>query len=133
MKRGLRSAVFTGLVSLLALGIATAWVAPSALADVPDSEKPEWQQRYRDLLDTASEAASRYEVANAIYTKNRQINRKRGEARQSINTELQEAQIGLAEARAALQEFPEEARRAGVPPGWLREVEEERGVASGNF
>ena len=33
---------------------------------------------------------------------------------------LQEARQGLSSARKALEDFEEEARRAGVPPGWLR-------------
>jgi hypothetical protein len=34
--------------------------------------------------------------------------------------EVQEARQALADARKALDDFEEEARRAGVPPGWLR-------------
>jgi hypothetical protein len=121
--------IFTGLLSVLALGLATT-VATPALAELPDSGKAEWQARYRSLLDSVSEAASRYEAAKAVYSKNRQINRKRGDARFDINTELSEAQIELADARVALEDFPEEARRAGVPPGWLREVEDAAGAAA---
>jgi hypothetical protein len=121
--------IFAGLLSVLALGLATT-VATPALAEVPDSAKAEWQARYRSLLDSVSEAASRYQAAKAIYTKNRQINRKRGDARFDINTELSEAQIELADARAALEDFPDEAHRAGVPPGWLREVEDTAGAAA---
>lgn len=122
-------AVFAGLAMALALGLLTT-IATPALAELPDSEKAGWQQRYRDLLDSVSAAGSRYELAKASYSKNRQINRKRGEARAEINDELRESQIELATARAELADFPELARRAGVPPGWLREVEDSAGVAS---
>lgn len=35
--------------------------------------------------------------------------------------ELETAKAGLEKARQDLEDFEEEARRAGVPPGWLRE------------
>jgi len=117
------SLVFAGLVSTLALALATV-VATPALAELPDGDKAEWQQRYRDLIESVSAAASRHEAAKAAYTKNRQINRKRGEARDKINVELQESEVALAKARADLRDFPDLAHRAGVPPGWLREVED---------
>jgi DNA-nicking Smr family endonuclease len=121
--------VFAGLLPALALGLATTVAAP-ALADLPDSEKAAWQTRYRNLLEAESAAASRYEVAKATYSRNQKRNRRRGEARASINDELAMAQIELGQARAALDDFPAEAHRAGVPPGWLREVEDAAGAAS---
>lgn len=122
-------AVFAGLVPALALGLVTTLATP-APAGLPDSEKAEWQQRYRDLLESVSAAASRYEAARVAYSMNRLNNLRLGEARAEINEEFREAQIELATAQAELADFPELARRAGVLPGWLREVDDSAGAAS---
>src|SRR5262245_16916627 len=37
-----------------------------------------------------------------------------------LQKELEAAQAALAQAKKALEDFEEEARKAGVPPGWLR-------------
>ena len=43
-------------------------------------------------------------------------------AQQQEQTEqLEQARRGLVEAKQAMDAFEEEARRASVPPGWLRE------------
>jgi hypothetical protein len=42
------------------------------------------------------------------------------EEKTQAESRLQEAQSGLAEARKALETFEQDARRAGVPPGWIR-------------
>ena len=88
------------------------------------SLKHEWQGRYRALLAAAAEANARYSGAKARYSKNRQRNTERGKARDEINSELRDAQIAKAKADAELADFPDLARRAGVEPGWLREVED---------
>lgn len=95
------------------------------LADVAGPEaKAAWQGRYRTLIDQVAGALTRYEIARARYSKNRQRNTARGQARKQINDQLRQAEIERADAEAELAEFPEIARRAGVPPGWLREVED---------
>jgi hypothetical protein len=43
------------------------------------------------------------------------------EERIQLEKELEEVRKGFTEAQKALDDFMEEARRAGVPPGWVEE------------
>jgi chromosome segregation ATPase len=50
--------------------------------------------------------------------------RARGERKAAILAELEAAEKALQEAKRELAEFEAQARRDGVPPGWMREVRE---------
>ena len=49
-----------------------------------------------------------------------------GPDRDALTAEIASAQKDLEAARREVAEFPDDARQAGIPPGWLREVEERR-------
>ncbi len=114
--------------SLAAIALMLAAVVASpALGEPSDprqAAKLRWQADYQQVLQQLATANADYEAARRVYNKNKQNRHKRGEARREINEKLRNAQIAKAKAEAELREFPEVARRSGIPPGWLREVEE---------
>lgn len=111
-------------LGIAALAIVVLLVAAPIGAQPDESEKADWQDRYRTLIENAALASVRYDAAKRAYSKNRQRNVKRGDKRKEINLTVHDAEIAKAKADEELAEFPELARRAGVPPGWLREVED---------
>ncbi len=136
MKAGVACALAALAALAWSLAPAPVWAQAATASEAADRDeqplpdlagpeaKAEWQGRYRALIDQVSGAVTRYEIARARYSKNRQRNTARGQARREINEQLREAEIERTEAEAELAKFPEIARRAGVPPGWLREVED---------
>ena len=91
----------------------------------PESAKREyWQTKYATIIAQATSAEKKVEVTRVAYRESRQRDRPRGTERQQLVTDLETAEAEWAAASKRLAEFPEEAHRAGVPPGWLREVEE---------
>jgi hypothetical protein len=106
----------------LAVGVAS--------AEVDDAAKKEyWQKRYAQILVRAAGAERQLAMSRVAYRESRQRDRPRGEARQQLVVALQEAETEYEAASKLLAEFPEDARRAGIPPGWLREVEERQAGA----
>lgn len=122
--------------ALVAAAFALASVAPMAgpaRAEPPATESPAapepdpetlhkeyWQKRQAELERAVEDARLRLERAEAEYSRGRRANRLRGQAKVEVLQEIEDAKQDLAAAEAALDAFPEEARRAGVPPGWLR-------------
>ena len=98
--------------------------AGNARAGIEEVEKARFQERYAELIQSVASAEVRAVESRAAYTKARQRNRLKGEYRELIMTEMEEAEAQLARLKKELDAFPEDARRAGVPPGWMREVEE---------
>jgi hypothetical protein len=90
--------------------------------------KIEWQTRYREAIVRERQARARLEAAEATYAKGRHREHLRGEPREVAVEELEAARAELEAARRQLEQVPQEARRAGVLPGWLREVEESLGA-----
>ncbi len=92
-------------------------------------EKAAWQKRIRDWKERLAKAEARY----------RELDQKRldtlgkwgGPASghlegrveaDKIQKQMDEVQVEINEARSMIDTvIPEEARRAGIPPGWLRE------------
>jgi len=114
-----------GLLLSLALSILLGFPAS---ADVPESQKGEWQKRYADLITSARDSEQRVHESNAAYNKAKQRGRLRGAYKVTIMENIQTAEADHSRDQQALDAFPEEARQAGVPPGWLREVEDRLGV-----
>jgi hypothetical protein len=98
--------------------------APEAQApaspDPATAEREHWQARKRELEKAVEDAQARLDRAEATYGRGRRANRMRGDAKVEALKELDEARDQLAAAQQALEDFPEEARHAGVPPGWIR-------------
>lgn len=97
-----------------------AWAEPPASPDPEAEQRAYWQERKAELERTYEEARLRFERAEAEYSRGRRANRAKGERRAELKRDLAEARKALAQAESELEAFPEEARRAGVPPGWIR-------------
>ena len=69
------------------------------------------------------------EALNA-YKSMRHRRRERGEAKAAILQEQEAAEEALTRANRTLEVTLEEARRSGVPPGWIREAMEDPPAAS---
>lgn len=107
-------------------------VKPSGAADQDyiDAEiKAEWQDRIRAARQRLANAQRRYqelerkrneEVAKSGASP---IGQLEGRVKaQQMEAEMQQAQKDIDDARNEVEnDIPEEARKAGVPPGWLRE------------
>ena len=116
-------------LALLAASCAVLAVAGAALASDVYSDKQRfvWQERLRQAHVEMKEARAREEVAVEHVAKLRHRRKPRGEGRQALLTELDAARAARDVAEQELEDFYEVARRAGVPPGWLRlpEVEDD--------
>jgi hypothetical protein len=112
---------------LLSLALSFLLGFPAA-ADVPESDKGSWQQRYADLITRARDSEQRVHESKAAYNKAKQRGRLRGEYKVTIMENMKTSEEDFARDQKALDEFPEMARQEGVPPGWLREVEDRAGI-----
>ncbi len=93
------------------------------------SKKAEWQQRLRDWKKRLAEAEKRY--ADLEQERNELLRRRGTPAyappgdrikAQQIEQEMEQVKKEIAEARNMIDVvIPDEARKAGIPPGWLRE------------
>lgn len=88
-----------------------------------ERSKFEWQQRYRLAIARERSARVEYERASMAWKRGMRRHRLRGDRRVKARERLQDAEAQLHAAASDLESIPEDARRAGVPPGWLREVE----------
>lgn len=111
-----------GILGTVALAVFLSGIAESAQPD-----KREWQQRYTELIVEVQTLEQRVVLGEAAYSRNKTRHRLSGERKIEIIADLNEAKAQLVDAKQRLEAFPDEARRAGVPPGWLREVDERRG------
>ena len=88
-----------------------------------DRTRKAWQDRYRNAIDRERAARIELEAAQAAYNRGRHRQKLRGDKRVRALERIRLAEQELAEATRDLERVPDEARRAGVPPGWLRDVE----------
>ena len=112
------------------LAAAVSLAAPQVLAQpasvgAQESSKPYWQNRYRELKTQMSDANMRLTQAKREYNKAKQRNRLRGDYKNQILQEIQSAEMDFEDAQKAFDALPDEARAAGVPPGWFREIDED--------
>lgn len=84
----------------------------------------EWTGRIREARSAVAEARRRHTAAVEAFQKARHRHRARGEAKQELMVERQDSRVALEEAERDLKGLLEEARRNGVPPGWIRDAEE---------
>jgi len=94
-----------------------------------EASKARWQQRLRDWKDRLAKAEQQYQDLDQQRT---QLLGSRGSAAyapiadrlkaEQIGQQLKDVQREIDNARNMIENvIPEEARKAGVPPGWLRE------------
>lgn len=116
------------LVPLLAVTAGLTIVFAQTGANGDEIQRKEyWQKRYAMVLSRRADAEVRIEIGRKAVRKARQRDRFKGQHRTAIVVELRSAQKELETVIKLLEEFPESARQAGVPPGWLREVEDRQG------
>lgn len=114
------------LVLLVVLGVAAlqSSAEPPGQAEQEEEQKVYWQDRYRELTKRIRDARERLEAASAELSRSRHHRTLRGgEQKLPLLGEVARAEADLTDSTRALEALPEEARRAGAPPGWLREVE----------
>ena len=118
------------LVVVLLLA-ALGWTGP-ALAGIPSTQtqvatptdRATWVKAIRDAREDLAAARGRYEEARKAYNKMKQRRKARGASKEALVQERDEAAAGLAEAERGMEQLLESARRAGVPPGWIRQAME---------
>jgi hypothetical protein len=104
----------------VALFLPLALRAADPPADPEAEERATWEQAVRDARAALAAAQERHAAADRAYRQMRHHHRGRGEKKAEILAEREAAAQELAEAQERLEALPEEARRAGVPPGWLQ-------------
>lgn len=118
------------LAALCALGtLLLGTMALPAIAETdPEAaaEKAYWQKRYASLLDEAEVLRETVERERELYADANRRNYRRGDKRHRHRKAMLEAAARLEVVERELEALPDEARRAGALPGWLREVELER-------
>lgn len=110
----------TALAFLVSASLVGAVPLPAAAEDVDKRLKVEWVGRHREVTLEYTHALAELETARASHRKARQRHRLQGERRAELETNLEAAETRYAAAQQAMDAFPEDARRAGVPPGWFR-------------
>jgi hypothetical protein len=98
--------------------------APSAESAGSAKEVGEWRERLLEAQQRLESARERAAATQHAYRDWRQRKRPRGEKKEELLAKLEGAEQELAEAEAELPVLLDEARRAGVPPGVLREFED---------
>ncbi len=104
-----------GLPSYAASGVAPAEVTPA-------SDHDAWVERIVAAQESMDQANQRYANAVQAYVRMRHRRRQRGERKAAVLLEQENARAEAAETTRALEQTLEAARRAGVPPGWVREA-----------
>jgi hypothetical protein len=116
---------------LLLLLAALGWAGP-ALAGIPSTQmqvatptdRATWVEAIRDARQVLAAARARYEEARKAYSRMKQRRKARGARREALVQERDAAATALAEAERGLEQLLQSARRAGVPPGWIRQAME---------
>ncbi|MCZ6568701.1 MAG: hypothetical protein O7B23_00880 [Deltaproteobacteria bacterium] len=81
-------------------------------AEVEEAREKEWRERYAKHAQDVQNARKRLEEIEASHTwTNRGVTRQQEEQALSV----------LKQAESALDKLHQQARREGVPPGWLRD------------
>ncbi len=124
------AAVLAGMVIAMGQADASSDTESAAAAKVGARKeaalKQTWQRRYDQALTRIARAEARIVQSKKAMRKLRQRDRYQGQDREALETEMASATRDLKAARREIAEFPDAARQAGIPPGWLREVEERR-------
>jgi len=91
-------------------------------------QKAEFQSRYRRLLRNEVVLQNNIAKTREDYAKAQRRNYPRGGARQQLLLQADQMEAELATVRQEIETLKLDARRQGVPPGWLYEVEDEEVV-----
>jgi hypothetical protein len=117
-----------GLPSFAAAGITA---APAVDAGNPGA-RDDWVNRIRKARDGLTRARLRYDQAVRDYGRMRSRRKARGAKKEAMLQEHDAAMEALSKAERQLEELLHSARRAGVPPGWIREAMDDRADEAAN-
>jgi hypothetical protein len=119
-----RAARLALLALFAALATPPAFLAAQEVRDVDDARAiAAWRAKLDEGRIALRGARHRVEAAHDAYADWRQRKVPRGVRKEKLVREVEEAEAALAEAQDAWLALQEEARRAGVPPGVLRDYE----------
>jgi multidrug resistance efflux pump len=116
-------------IAALAFAIPAAAVDLSASPEEIEAEKAHWIERLTESQSELADAKARYAHAQSTYQRMRTRSGSRGDKRSLVVAELRAAETALADAEANFESTLAEARRAGVPPGWIRDANSHRNAA----
>jgi hypothetical protein len=118
-------AACVALAFAVSLSSALPTSAEGQQADALQPTKDEWQADYRRLLQDADRLRRNAQNARENYARAQRRNYPRGGARQAMLIEAEEAESGLVEVEAQIEQLRLDGRRAGALPGWFYEVDDE--------
>jgi hypothetical protein len=104
-------------------------VPPRNGSGAQQNDKAQWQQRMRDAKNQLADAEARYRSLQqkradlfAAWGSPAEAPLANRQQADQIDQQMQEVQQEIEKAKNMINNvIPEEARKAGVPPGWLRE------------
>jgi hypothetical protein len=94
----------------------------SASPEEIEAQKAQWIERLSEQQSEVANAKARHARALAGYQRMRTRNSSRGQKRILAVEEMKAAEAALADAEAEFEATLAEARREGVPPGWIRDA-----------
>ena len=112
----------------LAIALATAAAAPRAGAGTDGTVA--WPERIQEARDAVEQARLRRSAAEDAYDEMRHRQYPRGDARAAVEAERTAARDAVTEAERNLAALLDQARREGVPPGWLGAPETDAGAGA---
>jgi len=119
----MKSAVFFfALIAAFAFAASSASVDLSASPEEIAAQKMHWIERLTEKQQQLVNAKARYAKAQTSYQRMRTRSTSRGDKRSRVVAELKAAESALADAETELETTLAEARREGVPPGWIRDA-----------
>ncbi len=114
--------MFAILLVALTAPVVAGNTALQAAAQARPAEHDVWVDRLLEARESVEDARERVAKSRVSYSRMRARNKLRGEKRQELTAERDSAARDIEAAEARLERLLEEARRAGVPPGWIREA-----------
>ena len=111
-----------------ALAFLVALATGSAFAETEEellAKRNLWQERYRVALTNRVILQNNIDKLLHNYAQAQRRNYPRGGAREAFRTQADEQKALLEETEREIFSIQEEARAAGIPPGWLAEIEDE--------
>ena len=124
MRPGCRALAALALAALAGEHGIAAPATPAAARLRSEAEQAQWRQRIGAARAAVEETRRQSAAAALEVQRMRHSKHPRGAAREALLAEREASDRARAEAERELNALLEEARRAGVPPGWLRDDSE---------
>lgn len=121
----MKNRIAAALLVSLAFGLpsfAAAGVTAGATQTQGNPDRDAWMSRISAARERVTVAQNNYTSALRRYGQMKRRDRARGEDKLDILAVRKAARAEVTEAEQDLDTLLEEARRAGVPPGWLRDA-----------